>query len=96
MEEFDLTDEEIKQVSQITPEEYGAPPYWWLNVNRRVAKEAQKKLVGWLKYVLNDRGDYIGDDFGDLFRCKAGWEHWANYIGIPVEDWQRLLKLLGK
>ena len=40
-----LNDGEIIEASKMTPEEYGAPPYWWLNCNRRVAKAEAKKLL---------------------------------------------------
>jgi len=49
-DELLLTPEEIMETTKVPPEDYGAPPYWWLRANQRVAQaqlaKVQKHLVG--------------------------------------------------
>ncbi len=39
-----LSNEELLKLAQVPPEDYGAPPHWWLRANRRVAK-AQAEIT---------------------------------------------------
>ena len=41
----ELSPGEITKLAQVPPEDYGAPPGWWLRANQRVARKAHLNAV---------------------------------------------------
>ncbi len=44
-----LSPMEIMKIARVPPEDYGAPPYWWLRANQRVAKAQHQADIKWFK-----------------------------------------------
>lgn len=62
-----MSDKQLMELAQVFPEDYGAPPYWWLRVNRRVAKEQAslsfklgiKEVLDAIHYELDSNAFYV-------------------------------------
>ena len=48
-----LSPEKLMEIAKVPPEDYGAPPYWWLRANQRVAKaslkDALRQFMEWIE-----------------------------------------------
>lgn len=75
-----MSDEQIKMVSQIPPEEYDAEPNWWLRVSRKVA-QAQLEV---------DQHRHLEE----LAEIKAEIETWDGALH-QVSKWQSLWAKYG-
>ena len=71
-----ISDKQLMELAQVPPEDYGAPPYWWLKANIRVA-QAQAEIsfkVG----VMESYPDGFLD--GGKVGKKAGIEEVVEWI----------------
>ena len=76
-EETVMSDKELMELAQVPPEDYGAPPHWWLRANRRVVKAqaeisfklGQMSVVEWIgknsdkTEICEDKGEFPGRCF---------------------------------
>lgn len=85
-----MNDEQLMKLAQVPPEDYGAPPHWWLRANRRVAKaqaeisfkagqqEGIREVVKWFESLhacIHRTGYWSGKECGDCWRAKLReWE----------------------
>jgi len=87
-----LSDEKLMEIAKVPPEDYGAPPYWWLRANQRVAqaslKDALRQFVEWLR--KHNQFPY------DSVTLKKMAPDGSEGLGLTAEDYQALRAELKK
>lgn len=82
-EETIMNDEHLMKLAQVPPEDYSAPPHWWLRANRRVAeaqaeisfKACRKDVIEWLRK---------NNDFNE---CNS---ETGSGLLLTIKNWQKL------
>lgn len=73
-----LTDEEIKEIEKVPPEDYGAPPNWWLRANKRVAKAQDAKTTSIKDAECQKRVERIFEEIDNINAYIGSYEATIN------------------